>query len=517
MTPGQRKDIYGIGVDPAEQGVIPGAVSQVGSILSPGKAPPPPDLQAARRDMQATSAKLAASPSLLDWLRPPGQSATAPADGKPAAPVDTSPTTANPFNVVPRTPLEARLASLTEGAVGGAGFGALSPLGVIRGASLGGGGGLAGAELAQYAPDWAQPGVEMLTNMGVQGLGAAGLSPPGRGIDPGKAANARIARDQDVNITAPMLDPKSIFNSDESILKATGDVHRNVIRALGENPETGNPVTANHPTPEMLTRARTNTSATFDDLVTNNSIAPQNVAPMQRTLLSIIDDVRRTPDFPGETRFLSHLAEINNAIDPATSTISARDYQSLTQHNSPLDRLTRNGNPNVANAAVRTMDAMRDAFENSLSPEDRVRHQEARYRWRLLNAVEPVAAQAPGEFMNMSAFADALYNQSRHLDTGGNAMGYRPTGGGGIPDFMNQSRIIGAASATPSPNISGPRVATAVASGRPDFHILNAALDKVMGPLARTGWHRDQVINSTMMRDSRLQQALRTLGAAGTN
>jgi hypothetical protein len=238
---------------------------------------------------------------------------------------------------------------------------------------------------------------------------------------------------------------------------------------------------------------------------------------MQQTLLGIVNDVRRMPDFPGENRFLSHITEINNAIDPTTSTISARDYQSLTQHNSPLDKLTRSGNPDVANTAVRVLDALRDAFEQSLSPEDVQRHQQARYRWRLLNAVEPVAAMRPGEFMNMSAFADALYNQSRHLDTGGNAMGYRPPGGGGIADLMNQSRIIGEASPTPAPSISGPRIATSVAAGHPDFQILNAALGKLGGWAARSGWHRDQVINSAMMRDSRLQQALRTLGPAGTN
>jgi hypothetical protein len=362
----------------------------------------------------------------------------------------------------------------------------------------------------------------MATNAAIQAFGAGALPPPGRGgIDPAKAAAARIARDQDVPITAPMLTPKSIYNNPESIRLASDAVQRNIIRELGENPETGSAVTANRFTPDMMTRARTATSATFDDIARNNSINPSESSALLGRLNGIEADLNNvTGVTPGDLRIMrQRINDVRDAIRNNNGQMPGDAYQGLTQHKSSLSNLAADGNPGVANIGNRIIDATRDAFENSLSQEDRGRHQQARYRWRLLNAVEPVAAKARGEALDMGALADSIYNQSQHLDTGAGSFAY--TGGRQLGDFMSQARMIGDANPTPSPTFTGavtsPRTATSTAINPQlaiPVNLLHSALDKLMGGVARSNYRADQVINSTMMRDTRLQQALRTLGAA---
>ena len=193
--------------------------------------------------------------------------------------------------------------------------------------------------------------------------------------------------------------------------------------------------------------------------------------------------------------------EVRQAIDPNTHTMSGQDYQGLTQSGSALDNLTSADNPGVANIGRSVLDATRDAFERSLSPGDAATHQALRYRWRLMNAVEPLVHDAQGQSIDMGGLAKSISDQSRHFDLGGRGMAY--TGGGQLGDYMSQARLIAEG---PKPQGGGPLAgplltaqgATAMfgphpVGARPDASVRDR---ETYRPLTRSDYRTNQIFDA---------------------
>ena len=430
----------------------------------------------------------------------------------------------DPYAVVPRTPLEARVATAAEalpaGAALGGGFGGV---GAGIGAGLGAAGSLAGAELGNFVdPRW-RPAVEMSTNMLLQLLGAKVAPTPGAKIDASTANIAQTGREQGIPFSAPDVTPNTIFRSPASVRATSDALQGNIIRDLGGNPDTGNAVTANRMTPDFLDQVRRDTGNGLDTIANNNDINTVQGMALQHQLRAIEADVNNvTGVTPADRNIMrQRIAEVRQRIDPATGRMSGTDYQGLTNTGSALDDLASDGNSGVANIGRRVMAATRDAFQGSLSPDDAALNSRLRYQWRLMNAVKPLVREAQGQSIDMGGLAQQILDQSQHFDLGRRDMAY--TGGGQLGDYMSQARLIaggptpqgGASLGAPiftAPGVmamSGPHP-VASATGL----MLQGAIEKLLGPYARSDYRTNQAFDAAMNPVSKTQRNLGLLAGA---
>ena len=426
----------------------------------------------------------------------------------------------DPYAVVPRTPVEARVATGFEALPAGAAFGGFSKIGAGFGAGLSAAGSLGGAELGNFVdPRW-RPAVEMSTNMLLQLLGAKVAPTPGAKIDASTANIAQEGRNQGIPFSAPDVTPGTMFRSDPQVRATANALQGNIIRDLGGNPDTGNTVTANRITPDFLGQVRRDTSQGLSDMANNNDINTVQGMALQHQLQAIEADVNNvTGASPGDPNIMrQRIAEVRAAIDPTTSRMAGSDYQGLTNSGSALDNLTRSGNPGVAQIGRRIMDATRDAFQNSLSPEDATTNARLRYQWRLMNTVEPLVADARGTSIDMGGLADQIRQQSDHFDLGSRHMAY--TGGGQLGDYMSQARLIAGGPATQA----GPMASLATPQGvvASAMHptvvgpamLIQSAIDKLLGPYARSDYRTNQLFNAAMNPATSAQRNLGLLAGA---
>jgi hypothetical protein len=432
-------------------------------------------------------------------------------------------TGSNPYAVVPRTPLEARTAATIEGAIPGLALGGFTPLGAARGLFLGGAGGLGGAEASQYVPDWLKPLTDLATNATIQGLGGAALPRPGAAIDPSTAKIAQTGRAQGVPFTAPDITPGSPFRTPTSVRATSDALQGNIIRDLGGNPDTGDAATTNRMTPGFLSKVRTDTGNGMDAITSNNDIGPMQSFKLLGQLQGIDKDVDNTLGLsPGDRSIIrQRLAEVRQGIDRNTGTMTGSNYQSLTKTGSPLDNLQSSSNSDAANLGRRTVDAMRDAFQGSLSPDDAANYSRLRYQWRLMNTVQPLVEEQRGQSLPMGDLAQSILDQSRHFDLGNRSMAY--TGGGQLGDYMSQAQLIAGGPAPqggtsifrPLGTPAGVMAATANPQTAIPALLAPGIFDKAVGPYARSSSRTESLIDAAMNPTTRLQRALAALGAAG--
>jgi hypothetical protein len=473
MTPEQRADITGAGAPPAEQGDI----AQVASALPKGF---------------------------------------------------------NPYAVRPRTPLESQVATALEGATTGAQLGGFGPLGVGAGGLLGGLGALAGGNVASYAPDWAKPSVEMATNMLIQGAGGAFKTPPGRGIDPAVASIANTARQEGVPFTAPDITPGSHYSNPAPVSDA---LQGNMLRELNLDPNTGDPVTTNRVTPTNIGQAKTDAGADMRAITNTNNVGAMQSYRLLQQLQQAENTIDTTAGVTDSDRaqMRARIGEIRGAINRNTGQMDGTDYQSLTNTDSPLDRLAGNANPDMAKIGRGLMTNLDQAFRSSLSPDDQTAHTDARYRYRLASTLDPLADKYQGRTLPMNEVADALYGQQQKYGSVPNSQ---------LDRFMSQASLISDAPpqtnpASPVSNLTSPAGMTALAlSSHPAGVVAGAAapwaLQKIIGPFARAGGRANEQIAGAMtnprpppgqpwyqamtdLNNARLRQALSALVPASAN
>ena len=422
----------------------------------------------------------------------------------------------DPYTILPRTPTESRVATAVEGAVPG------FLLGGGRGAILGAGGATAGSEAAALVdPKWRE-GMEMAINMLTQFGGNKVMGRPGANVDPSTVPIAQRGREQGIPFAAPDITPGTMFRSEPHVRATADALQGNIVRDLGGNPNTGDPTTTNRIPTEFMRRTRADTSQVLEDIGNNNSINPAEAAVLNLRLQRLANDANSvagaTPHDYAEMQ--QRIDEVRQRISPTTG-MPGRDYMGLTASDSPLANLASSDNSRVAGIGQQAMAMTRDAFRNSLPPDVAARDAAARYRWRLMNAVEPLVERAQGQSIDMGGLADSLLEQSQRFDHGRNGMAY--TGGGQLGDYMSQARLIAEG---PKPQGGGPLTgplltaqgATAMSGPHPvggaASLMLQGAIEKLIGPYARSNYRTNQIFDAAASPTAGPRRAMGLLGSA---
>ena len=429
---------------------------------------------------------------------------------------------ADPYAVIPRTPLESRVATGAESATTGAIAGGLTPLGAGRGAVLGGIGGVGGSEVSNFVdPRW-RAGTEMAVNMLLQMVGNKAMGRPGANIDPSTVPIAQRGREQGIPFAAPDITPGTMFRSEPHVRATADALQGNIVRDLGGNPITNDPATPPRITPDLMRRTRTDTSQGLDDIGNNNSINPAEAAVLNLRLQRLANDANSvagaTPhDY---ATMQQRIDEVRQRINPTTG-MPGNDYMGLTASDSPLANLASSDNSRVANIGQQAMGMTREAFRNSLPPDVAARDAALRYRWRLMNAVEPLVERAQGQSIDMGGLADSLLEQSQRYDHGRNGMAY--TGGGQLGDYMSQARLIAGGPAVQGGGpitepLMTPQGVTAISGSHPTGAVsglmLRGALEKLVGPYARSDYRTNQIFDAATSPRAHSQINLGLLGSA---
>jgi hypothetical protein len=470
-----------------------------------------------------------AGAAAYDWLAPkvglpkmtPEQRSDIIGQQGPVAQITASVPGPNPMSTPPTTPIGQKLDMPIQSAIGAA---SLGPGGLIRRTALGAAGGAAGEAAASAVPSEYAPFVGMLTNALVQGGGS--LPRPGATVDPTVANIAQTARAQGVPFTAADITPNSMFRTPASVRATSDAVQGNIISDLGGNPNTGDPVTTNRITPAFMKQVRTDTGNGLDAMTGSNDITLKQSYALLGKLAQADNDIDNVVGVTPADKVLmrQRVAEVRQAINRNTGTMAGTDYQSLVKSGSPLDNLQSNNNSDVAGIGRQVMDATRDAFQNSLSPDDAATYSNLRYRWRLMKTLEPLVSQQQGQSIPMSDLAQQIYQQSQHFDLGNRSMAY--TGGGRLGDYMSQAQLI-AGGPTPQSGsmlstLANPQAMTSAAiSPHPGIalaaQVAPRVVEGLLGPIVRSGPRTSGLIDSAINPSTRLQRALAALAAAGTN
>lgn len=339
---------------------------------------------------------------------------------------------ADPYTTAPpRTPTEAAVAAAVEGAIPGMVLGPLGRLGMMRGGILGGTGAVAGGTAAQYVPDQYKPITELAVNALTQG-GLGYISPrTGAGIDPAVADIARTGRQEGIPFSAPDITPGSRFRTPEQQQFTADALQGNMLSELNLNPK----ATGYRITPDAVSIAKGDAAADMRSITNTNDIGQLQAFRLRQQLQQAQNTIDTTAGITDADRaqMRARIAEINGAINYKTGRMAGTDYQSLTNTDSPLDRLAGNANPDMANIGRGLMRNLDQAFRASLSPEDGAFHTDARYRYRLASTLDPLADKYQGKSLPMNEVADALYGAQQK---------YGSVPGSQLDRFMSQAGLI---------------------------------------------------------------------------
>ena len=291
--------------------------------------------------------------------------------------------------------------------------------------------GAAGAGLTSGASD--QPLTSQLAGGAVAGgvMGAAGraiggaMGIPARaasGMDPARAQLAQTAVQKygiplraDQISAAPFTQKVGQYLEQTPLSGVTPGPQqtaftRAVSRTFGENAPTL--------TPQVLQNARQRIGAAMGQVENNNPVHfdDQFVNDTAR-----IENDAHTTLTPDEARVVTRLLTNTMARVQAGDTITGETYGNLIHAGSALDKATQNANRNIANAAGEIKDALRDALQRSVSPDDAAAYSNARLQYKNLMTVAPLVSKGvPGEV-----------SPARLQQAVNTAFGNRPFGGGG--------------------------------------------------------------------------------------
>lgn len=416
---------------------------------------------------------------------------------------------------LPASPAEA---AVRRGVGAAETVGALGPGGIVAPA-VAGISAVAAPEIAKNVPDWAKTGTETAVNVVPQVVVGAGGSRGSSTVDPADAATLQLARDKyNIPLNATDITPGSQFRTPASSNAGLDGLQGSIVREMGENPNTPDILSRNRITTGpggVMDRTATRVGQVFDDVANRTNINPQETNAVI-TKLATIDgslDLENLTDAQ-KAMIRRNIDLVQNAAAKGNNTISGADYQGLTRTNTPIDRLASNSDPNVAAIGMQIKSALDDGFQASASPADQAALTQARYQWRLMKTVQPLAERAQGANIDPGQFAARAVAASRKLD--GSTGGIAYTGGGNIGELARIGDVISRA----APPVS-PSVAQAVFNppGGPLGYILEPKLEAmahaaqiagkaVTGPYLRSGFNTQQVINNALYRPTLLQGAL---------
>lgn len=390
----------------------------------------------------------------------------------------------------------------------------------------------AAPEVAKLAPDWAKPGVELAVNTIPQMVTGARASRAGPTVDAADAATMQLARSDKYKIplNATDITPGSQYRTPASAQASVDALQRNIVSEMGENPSTGNRATENRITTGpggVMDRTATRVGQVFDDVANRTDINPTETNGLITKLATLDGDLDLTAGITpaDKVAIRRNIDLVQNAAAKGNGTISGADYQALTKYKADIDRLASNGDPNVAAIGMQIKSAIDDAFQGSASPADQAALTQARYQWRLMKTVQPLAEKAQGASIDPGEFANRVVAASRKLD--GSTGGIAYTGGGNIGELGRIGGVLGRA-ATPvqpslmanivHPSVGGVLLAERYPALAAGFHAVQVAGRQIAGPYARSGLNAQDVMTNALYRPTLLGGALQgTVGGVAAN
>ena len=456
----------------------PDVANYVNKYATPPGQTPPPDQPIGTRVMNAVDAT----------VLPPDRSAT----------------------TLPATPDEAMVRRGVGAAatVATMGPGGLLPA-IIAGASA-----AAAPMIADQAPDWAKPGVELAVNTIPQMLTGAAASRAGP-VDAADAATMQLARDKfQIPLNATDITPGSGYRTPASMQASVDGLQRNIVSEMGEDPNTSDLLSRNKITTGpggVMDRTATRVGGVFDDVANRTNVNPAETNNVITKLANIDGglDLENLTDAQ-KALIRRNIDLVQNAAANGNGTISGADYQGLTRTGTPLDKLASNSDPNVASVGMQLKSALDDGFQASASPADQAALTQARYQWRLMKTVQPLAEKAQGANIDPGDFASRVVAASRKLD--GSTGGIAYTGGGTIGELGRIAGVIDRGPAPVSPSLwrdilhpPGGGVGYLLEPKLEAYaHAAQIVGNQLAGPYLRSGINAQSVINNALYRPSLL-------------
>ena len=413
---------------------------------------------------------------------------------------------------LPATPDEAMVrrgvgAAGTMAAVGPGGI--VAP--VVAGASA-----AAAPEVAKQVPDWAKAGTELAVNVIPQTVTGGMRSRAGPSVDAADAATMQLAREKyQIPVNAPTITPGSQYRTPASAQAEIDGLQRNIVTQMGENPKTGDYATQDRITTGpggVMDRTATRVGQGFDDVASRTNINPEETYNAITKLANIdgnldLEDITEAQ----KAMIRRHIDLVQNAAVNGGGSISGKSYQALTKTNASIDKLTSSKDPNVAALGMQIESALDDAFHASASPADQAALTQARYQWRLMKTVQPLAEEAQGASIDPGKFASRVVAASRRLD--GSTGGIAYTGGGTIGELGKIGNLISRAPAPAQsslmadivhPSVGGVLLAERYPALAAGLHGVQVAGRRLAGPYARSGLNAEDVLTNALYRPTLL-------------
>jgi hypothetical protein len=161
--------------------------------------------------------------------------------------------------------------------------------------------------------------------------------------------------------------------------------------------------TADAITPQVMQAAKTRLGQTFDNLAT---LIPVQTDNQLLNDLGTVESNAHDVLVPDQAKLVSH--QISNVLTKAAQgngVIDGDAYQALTAKGGVLDNAISNGDPGVRNFASQVKDALNDAMARSAPPGLAQQLAEARFQYKNLLTIAPLAEKAQAANGNVSPVA----------------------------------------------------------------------------------------------------------------
>ncbi|MBR0685309.1 hypothetical protein JQ594_05240 [Bradyrhizobium manausense] len=158
--------------------------------------------------------------------------------------------------------------------------------------------------------------------------------------------------------------------------------NRAVANTFGEN--------ATHITPDVMAAAKRRLASEFNTIERGTTV--QFDRPLARQLSSVLNDASGVLEPNQIAPIANRVTEISNLVK--NGEFDGRTFNNMLKKDAPLNRLQKATDPNVRFYASQIRTALQDALERSATPDMAQRYNLARYHYRNLKTVEPLAEKA---------------------------------------------------------------------------------------------------------------------------
>lgn len=149
--------------------------------------------------------------------------------------------------------------------------------------------------------------------------------------------------------------------------------------------------TANALTPAVMQGARDRIGQAFDQVAAQTSITPDHAFLNQ---LATIETQARSALGHDAQPIQNQITDVLDAAVRGNGAIQGDAYQALTARGGPLDVLANRGNPTQAYYGTQIRNALDDALQRSVPQQLQGQLTQARYQWRVMRTIEPLAEKA---------------------------------------------------------------------------------------------------------------------------